>query len=190
MDNEQILEYLRGCISPMTVESISYKFHHSQREVQRALDELMAGEKIKMIKPENSNTGRVYYTVRDEKKAISDENEKADLDNGETRVKTVVDQVIVNAKDNYEDLTVKIEGIDKNVNGIYVNIISMMAIFVAIFALITVNANIVFTLTEENATKVLVGIIAINIFVVMCIIALLVGVRLIIIKPLLDKKQR
>lgn len=197
MDNKQILKYLGECVSPMTVESISDKFLRPQQEVQRALDELMAGKKINKITPENSNTGRVYYTVRDEKITISDENEKINSDNGETRVKAVFDQVIVNAKDyyedltdNYEDLIVKIEGIDKNVNGIYVNIISMMAIFVAIFALITVNANIVFTLTEENAKNVLVGIIVINIFVVICIIVLLFGVKLIIIKPLLDKKKR
>ncbi|MDE7177075.1 MAG: hypothetical protein K2O59_04605 [Lachnospiraceae bacterium] len=197
MDNKQILEYLGECVSPMTVESISNKFNCSKQEMQRALDELMVGEKVKKITPENSNTGRVYYTVRGEKTAISDENEKTNLDNGETREKAVVDQAIVNAKDyyeeltdNYKDLTVKIEGIDKNVNGIYVNIISMMAIFVAIFALITVNANIVFTLTEENAKNVFDGIIAINIFVVICILVLLIGVRLFIINPLLKKKQR
>lgn len=188
MDNKQILQYLGECVSPMTMESISDKFLRPKQEVQRALDELMAGEKVKKITPENSNTGRVYYTVRGEKTAISDENEKTNLDNEETRVKAVVDQVIVNAKDYYEDLTVKIEGIDKYVNGIYVNIISMMAIFVAIFALITVNANIVFTLTEENAKNVFYGIIAMNIFVVICIIVLLFGVKFIIIKPLLDKK--
>lgn len=61
MDNKQILEYLGECVSPMTVESISDKFHCSKQEVQRALDELMAGRIIKKITPENSNTGRVYY---------------------------------------------------------------------------------------------------------------------------------
>ena len=50
----------------------------------------------------------------------------------------------------YHDLYTRVEDISQNVNALYVNIISLMSVFVAIFALITVNANIAFELTTEN----------------------------------------
>lgn len=96
----------------------------------------------------------------------------------------------VEVKDTYEELEKKYEKINKSVNGIYANIISIISIFVGIFALITVNANIVFKLTEENMENVFIGIIAINIFVVICIIALLLMVRFVIIEPLLNGTKK
>lgn len=96
----------------------------------------------------------------------------------------------VEVKDTYEELEKKYEKINKNVNGIYANIISIISIFVAIFALITVNANIAFKLTEENMANVFKSIITINIFVVICIIVLLLIVRFVIIEPLLNGTKK
>ena len=96
----------------------------------------------------------------------------------------------VEVKDTYEELEKKYEKINKSVNGIYANIISIISIVVGIFALITVNANIVFKLTEGNMENVFIFIIAINIFVVICIIALLLMVRFVIIEPLLNGTKK
>ena len=65
--------------------------------------------------------------------------------------------------------------------------ISIISVFVAIFALITVNANISFKLTTYNMNEVFWGIIVVNIFVMLCIIALLLAVRLLIINKLTGK---
>lgn len=89
----------------------------------------------------------------------------------------------------YHDLYTRVEDISQNVNALYVNIISLMSVFVAIFALITVNANIAFELTTENMADVFWGIIKINIFVILCILVLLWGTRKILIEPLLNNKK-
>lgn len=96
----------------------------------------------------------------------------------------------VNAKDTYEDLIEKYDEVNKNINGLYANIISIISVFVAIFALITVNANITFTLTTQNMYDVFWGIVKINIFVVICIIAMLGATRILIINPLLGKSKK
>nr|DAU87416.1 MAG TPA: hypothetical protein [Caudoviricetes sp.] len=70
---------------------------------------------------------------------------------------------------------------------LYANMISIISVFVAIFALITVNANISFKLTTYNMNEVFWGIIVVNIFVMLCIIALLLAVRLLIINKLTGK---
>lgn len=62
--------------------------------------------------------------------------------------------------------------------------------FVAIFALITVNANITFELTQQNMCNVFWGIIVVNVFVVICIVILLGATRILIINPLLGKSKK
>ena len=96
----------------------------------------------------------------------------------------------IDARDSYEDLSNDMAKMKENVNGLYANLISIIAVFVAIFALITVNANIAFELTKENMCDVFRGIIAVNIFVVVCIIALLIATRLIIINPIINGKKK
>lgn len=123
--------------------------------------------------------GIQYYIVKRE----------ATSDDVGTMHEEIAKETII-AKGNYEELAENVERVDKNVNGLYANIISLMSIFVAIFALITVNANMVFNVTPENMAPIFWGIIKVNGFVVVCIIALLFGVRLIIINPLIENKRK
>ena len=58
-----------------------------------------------------------------------------------------------------------------------------------IFALIVVNANITFSLTSENMREVFWGIIVMNVVVVGCILALLIGIRFILVGKLLKKND-
>lgn len=180
--NDRIIDFLENSPSPMTLESISDEFLITQSRAKRSLDELRAGGKIIEYIPQNKNSGRKYYTVKVEKIGNIAETVANDIE------KAVV-QETVNVRDDYKDLSEKIEIIDKNVNGIYANIISIMSIFVAIFALITVNANIAFELTQQNLYDVFWGIVKINVFVVICITVLLLAVRIIIINPLIGKKR-
>lgn len=105
-------------------------------------------------------------------------------------MRKVVTEETINVKDTYNDLTEKYEKVSKNVNGLYANIISIIAVFVAIFALITVNANITFDLTTQNTYDVFWGIVKINVFVVICIIAMLGATRILIINPLIKEKKK
>lgn len=189
--NTKIINYLEKSLSPMTAVSMSRDLNESLNNIDRALGELEVGNLVEKIIPKNKNSNRIYYALKRnsfngiDKKNVSN-NEKAV--NAVNAVKSAIAQETVDVKDGYEDLSEKIERVDKNVNGLYANIISIMSIFVAIFALITVNANIVFKLTKEDMQAVFLGIIAINVFVVICILALLMGVRRIIINPLIGKK--
>lgn len=189
--NTKIINYLEKSLSPMTAVSMSRDLNESLNNIDRALGELEVGNLVEKIIPKNKNSNRIYYALKRnsfngiDKKNVSN-NEKAV--NAVYAVKSAIAQETVDVKDGYEDLSEKIERVDKNVNGLYANIISIMSIFVAIFALITVNANIVFKLTKEDMQAVFLGIIAINVFVVICILALLMGVRRIIINPLIGKK--
>lgn len=181
--NDQIIDFLQEASSPMTLDSIAENFDVSQYRATRSLDELMSGGKIIEIIPENKPNGRKYYTVGKEK---PEDTIHATYSKAE---KTIV-QETVNIKDNYKDLDEKIEQINKNVNGLYANIIAIMSVFVCIFALITVNANITFQLTQENMQGIFVGIVVVNILIVACIIALLVGIRVILINPLIGKGKK
>lgn len=191
--NKKILDCLENSKTPLTLDSISEHFDYSLYRTERALDELIMGGLVVKIFPQNSSIAkRAYYTNAKSKiKEMAYENK--DRKEGE-HTKTNIDmhseiaQEVVNAQDYYTDLKEKIDYIDKNVNGLYANIISIISIFVAIFALITVNANIAFTLTEKNMCGVFRGIVVINLFVVICILVLLIGVKLIIINPLIRKK--
>lgn len=62
--------------------------------------------------------------------------------------------------------------------------ISIMSVFVAIFALIVINANAIAGTISEDAKicDALLKLAVLNIPVVLCIIALLVGVRFIILR--------
>lgn len=73
-----------------------------------------------------------------------------------------------------------------DIKKLYADLIGIVSIFVAIFALITVNANIAFKLTTANMNEIFCGVIVMNVFVVLCIIALLGAVRKLIIDKLTE----
>ena len=73
-----------------------------------------------------------------------------------------------------------------DIKKLYADLIGIVSIFVAIFALITVNANIAFKLTTANMNEIFWEIIVMNVFVVLCIIALLGAVRKLIIDKLTE----
>lgn len=186
--NTKIINYLEKSLSPMTAVSMSHDLNESLNNIERALGELEVGNLVEKIIPKNKNSNRIYYAVKRNSFNGIDEKNVSNNEKAVNAVKSAIAQETVDVKDGYEDLSEKIERVDKNVNGLYANIISIMSIFVAIFALITVNANIVFKLTQEDMQAVFLGIITINVFVVICILALLMGVRRIIINPLIGKK--
>ena len=162
--------------APLSITQIAEELKITRSVCTHRLKALLESGKIVQMRA--SNSGKSYYIVN--KQATV-----ADIGNMHIEIA----KETVEAKDAYGELVDKVEKIDSNVNGIYANIISIMSIFVCIFALITVNANISFELTQENMQNVFKGIVVVNISVVVCIVALLVGVKLILIKPLEAKRK-
>lgn len=161
----------------MTVANISEELRISKATCKECLNQLIEKKEVYSLKAKNS--GRIYYAI-DEGMTVDD------LEN----MRKVIKEETVNAKDAYDDLAEKYDEVSKNVNGLYANIISIISVFVAIFALITVNANITFELTKQNMCDVFWGIIVVNVFVVICIMILLVATRIFIINPLLGKGKK
>ena len=173
---ERILDLLNEK-APMTIIRIAEETSMSRSTCARVLAKLCEEDKI--VKIQGSSSGRAYYLVNREATV-------ADVSNMHIEIaKDTID-----ARDSYEDLSNDMVKMKENVNGLYANLISIIAVFVAIFALITVNANITFELTKENMCDVFRGIIVVNIFVVACIIALLIATKLIIINPIINGKKK
>ena len=86
------------------------------------------------------------------------------------------------------ELSDSFERMEHDIKDLYANILTLMGIFVAVFAFIAVNSNITFELTKSNQSNIFWGIVVINIFVAVCIIALLFTLKFFIIRPL--KKRR
>lgn len=170
---QQLLE-----ISPaMTITNISEELGITKATCLTCLNELIDKKIVYSFKTKNGR--KTYYSIEEHTTVNDIEN-----------MRKVVKEETVNAKDAYDDLEEKYNEVNKNVNGLYANIISIIAVFVAIFALITVNANITFNLTTQNMYDVFCGIVKINVFVVICIIAMLGATRILIINPLLGKSKK
>lgn len=171
------IQHLLNTNPPMTMKSISDELRITRGMAVRCVRDLVDQGIISEFEAENS--GKKYYYIEEEmsNKDVSD-------------MRKVVTEETINVKDTYNDLTEKYEKVSKNVNGLYANIISIIAVFVAIFALITVNANITFDLTTQNTYDVFWGIVKINVFVVICIIAMLGATRILIINPLIKEKKK
>lgn len=173
---EEIQQLLK--ISPaMTSTNISEQLGISRATCIIYLNDLIDKKIVYSFKTKNGE--KTYYSIEEDTTVNDWEN-----------IRKVVKEETVNAKDTYDDLEEKYDEVSKNVNGLYANIISIISVFVAIFALITANANITFKLTQENMYDVFWGIIEVNIFVVICIVILLVVTRVLIINPLLGKNKK
>ena len=173
---EEIQQLLK--ISPaMTSTNISEQLGISRATCIICLNDLIDKKIVYSFKTKNGE--KTYYSIEEDTTVNDWEN-----------IRKVVKEETVNAKDTYDDLEEKYDEVSKNINGLYANIISIISVFVAIFALITVNANITFKLTQENMYDVFWGIIEVNIFVVICIVILLVVTRVLIINPLLGKNKK
>lgn len=173
---EKILDLLNEK-SPMPLKEIANVAGVSYATCARVLAKLCQEDKI--VEIQGSTSRKMYYIPNRQATYEDISNMHIEM------AKDTVD-----AKDSYEDLSKEMTAMRENINGLYANLISIISVFVAIFALITVNANIAFKLTKENMCGVFSGIIAANIFVVVCIIALLVATRLIIINPIIKGKKK
>ena len=107
---------------------------------------------------------KIKNEISEQHKLISEKQKELTIKHGE-----VTDQVASTIKD---------------IRKLYADLIGIISIFVAIFALITVNVNISFKLTTYNMNEIFTGIMIMNAVVVICIVALLIAVRLLIINNL------
>lgn len=100
--------------------------------------------------------------------------------------KTIIMEKLAYSKGNYEELEDKIQGIDSKVDVFYINIISIMGVFVAIFSLLTNNAKIAYDFSQSSLS---IKDICIGIAVSNGILIFSIGVLLILIKILIGMRK-
>lgn len=168
---KKIIEALEECTA-LSLGGLQRQTGMSMRAVANAVRNL---EEKGIIKRRATQDGAYYFLAK--------------MTYGQMQNGAVLTNAVVNAKVTNEMLEKEIEQVRGEMKSLYANIISLMGIFVSIFALIVVNANITFSLTSENMREVFWGIIVMNVVVVGCILALLIGIRFILVGKLLKKND-
>ncbi|MCI5690162.1 MAG: hypothetical protein MR286_04640 [Clostridiales bacterium] len=165
----RVYETVRFLDRPVSVREVSDAVKLSNLTTISALTQLVRQGKIEMVQDGSGN----YYQVS----VAGKTKEESDL---EIRF-AQLDKAL---NDRITKLDERIVQVEKETNHIYANMISIMGVFVAIFALIVINANaIVGTISEDaKICDALLKLVVLNVPVMFCIIALLVGVRFIILR--------
>lgn len=168
--SDKILELLENSNRPMTDVEISKALGYTLSSIIRAIHVLNEKDKLVTVKTQS----RTYYFGK-QKPATN-----ADLSNMNNIIATSTVKVV----DANEDLKEDIKKVENKINKIYINIISLMGVFVALFSLITINVNLVYKVIISPSHDAIVASIIINLSAVIMITALLILIRLIIINPL------
>lgn len=89
-----------------------------------------------------------------------------------------------------DDLNIEkkeVEKLKEEINKIYLNFLTVIAVFISIFALIYTNTNIIYEISNSNIDLFVNKIIIINISVTVMILVLIIALRLFIINSLKKK---
>lgn len=166
---EKVTETIRLFYRPASAREIAEATGLSNTAVIVSLEKLINSGIIETVK---SGTA-VYFQMSSSGKSIQEKN----LDKRFVELDEALNEKIIKHAQ-------RIERIEKETEHIYANMISIMGVFVAIFALIVINANAVAgTISQEkNICNALLKLIVLNLPVVICIIVLLVGIRFIILR--------
>ncbi len=166
---ENITEAVRLFNAPVSRRQIAEETKYSLATTSRALEKLVSQGVLEKVGSGNIR----YYQISTSQKS----KEEINLETRFVELSEALDEKIVRHDR-------RIERVEKETEHLYTNMISIMGVFVAIFALIVINANAIAGTISED-TKIcdaLLKLAVLNIPVVICIIALLIGVRFIILK--------
>lgn len=169
---DKVYEKIKNSNEPLSFNEISDSLELSKVSTHKSLEQLIEEQKIKKI----TIGSRSYYIALDEGMTVA-EFEKS---------KTIIMEKLAYSKGNYEELEDKIQGIDSKVDGFYINIISIMGVFVAIFSLLTNNAKIAYDFSQSSLS---IKDICIGIAVSNGILIFSIGVLLILIKILIGMRK-
>lgn len=166
---EKVSEVVRLYDRPVSANDIAQASNLSHVTTLNALKALVSQGTIDLLSTENQR----YFQYHQPEKSKEEEN---------LEVKFAQLDEALNEKN--EELDERINQVEKETAHIYANLISIMGVFVAIFTLIIINANaIAGTISQdEKIGGILLKLIVLNLPVAICIIALLLGIRFIILR--------
>lgn len=178
--DKRILDLINEEKLPQSQEEISNYLGYTRAAVVNSLRKLEEFGYIK--KAGNSKTRQYYITV----KAFN----KLDPNNLE-RIDKEFNDITADTKDNFQNIKEKTEELEKQMinfedkmNQFYVNIISIMAVFVAIFALININIKVIADTASDLSCVAIITCLLINLSAILTIGFMLLLIKWIIISPL------
>lgn len=169
---EKIIDYLKENEKATQLE-LRNNLSISQAIVSDILKRLIDENIVERV-PTNRNT---YYILKEGLTA-----EKYDNLSSEIKKRVIL------VEESMENVKEQVDNANQNINKIYIDIISLMSVFVAIIALIITNADIVLKITESNIKNYLLDIVLVNLSVCICLAIFVVLIRFIVLKPLSKKK--
>ena len=178
--DKKILSLISSDVMPQSLAEIGEQLQISRTTVSMSLKKLE--EEGLITRAGNSKTRQYYIPVKALRKIDPDNLEQIDKE---------ISNISADAKDQYEDIREKTENLEKRMkefdgkmNQFYVNIISIMAVFVAIFALININVKIVADVATTISWDAVITCGIIDVSAVVIIWAMLFILKKLIINPL------
>ena len=184
---EKVAEVVRLFYRPVTASEISEAANLSRPTTLNALKILVENGRLEVI----ANTARRYYRIREDNKT----KEEDYLEEKFARLDSALNERIEQHNQRILRHEKRILQVEKNTSHFYGDMISIMGIFVAIFALIVINTNaIAGAFSAQNSLwENFLTLFVLNVPAVICILALLCGIRWIILRDFKTKpkdKQR
>lgn len=174
MENIETSEQLKDFIKKnyaVSYDELLQNVALPQNKIDALLEELCEDKKIsKEVK--NS----IYYVSNDGLKVLDFEH-----------AYNTFGQIIINSKEIATRLKSEMEKLQKNINHFYINIITIMGVFVAMFSLITVNIKEISAVAKNPNLSAVGTCLIIDISVVIIIGAMLYLIKKIIISPTAKK---
>lgn len=169
---EKIIEYLKDNDKATQVE-LSENLQIQRSTVARVLRDLMEENTVERV----GTNRNLYYILKEGMTAEQYDN-----------ISSEIKKRVILVEESMENVKEQVDNANQNINKIYIDIISLMSVFVAIIALIITNADIVLKITESNIKKYLLDIVLVNLSVCICLAVFVILIRFIVLKPLSKKK--
>lgn len=164
---EKIEDFIREKLA-VTYEELIQNIALSKDEMDKSLKDLT---KNKVILTEERNNN-IYYIL----------NDGQTVDEFEHSYRTF-GKIMINMKEINKSLETKTENLNKDINHFYINIITIMGIFVAVFSLIFTNMKEIPIVAADPTLSAIGTCLIIDISVIIIIAAMLILIKRVIISP-------
>lgn len=172
-DEKSVLDFIERN-ERATIKDIANGCAISTSKAHSCVAALLREEKIAEI-----GTSRgVYYTEVSEITA-----EQFDKLGTETK------KITFRAQDDMQNVADEVKLLKNQIERIYVDFISLMAIFVAVFSLVSVNANIIAAVADKCICYIVRTTVIVNISVCFCMFIFVLLIRAIVLKPIKERKK-
>lgn len=166
-NQEKIIEYLKEKGNPISIKELAEYLGTTQRSTTIIIRDLQEKGIVAKV-------GSARYSMW----CLSENN--GGITNDELiNIKSVFNDNIANSKGASEELQCKIDEVEDKINKIYINLISIMGIFVTVFSLIVSNAQRIYDVSQIgfNSSDLIKSVLVSNVSTVAVIFFLLLFIK-------------